>query len=90
MLPISPNYYADLQARYGTPQATLDLWQTLGIMLDRVGDGELLHAYTVPFEGRFFFEIIERRGGYQGYGAADAPVRLAAQAQWQSTLESCA
>jgi 4-hydroxyphenylpyruvate dioxygenase len=84
MLPISPNYYADLGARYGTPQATLDLWQSLGIMCDKAGDGELLHAYTVPFEGRFFFEIIERRGGYAGYGATDAPVRLAAQAQWQS------
>ena len=53
-------------------------------MMDKVGDGELLHAYTVPFENRFFFELIERRHGYEGYGAADAPVRLAAQAQWQS------
>jgi len=87
MLPISPNYYADLGARYGTPPETLALWQSLGIMMDRAGDGELLHAYTVPFEGRFFFEIIERRGGYQGYGAANAPVRLAAQAQWQGEPE---
>jgi 4-hydroxyphenylpyruvate dioxygenase len=84
MLAISQNYYDDLGARYGTPQETLDLWQSLGIMMDKVGDGELLHAYTVPFENRFFFEIIERRHGYEGYGAADAPVRLAAQAQWQS------
>jgi 4-hydroxyphenylpyruvate dioxygenase len=84
MLSISQNYYDDLGAKYGTPQETLDLWQSLGIMMDKVGDGELLHAYTVPFENRFFFEIIERRHGYQGYGAADAPVRLAAQAHWQS------
>lgn len=84
MLAISANYYDDLGAKYGTPQATLDLWRSLGIMMDRVGDGELLHAYTVPFDNRFFFEIIERRAGYQGYGAGDAPVRLAAQAQWQS------
>ncbi len=83
MLAISANYYDDLGAKYGTPQATLDLWRSLGIMMDRVGDAELLHAYTVPFDNRFFFEIIERRGGYQGYGAGDAPVRLAAQAQWQ-------
>jgi 4-hydroxyphenylpyruvate dioxygenase len=84
MLAISANYYDDLGAKYGTPQATLDLWRSLGIMMDRVGDTELLHAYTVPFDNRFFFEIIERRNGYQGYGAGDAPVRLAAQAQWQS------
>ena len=28
-----------------------------------------------------FFEVVERRGGYDGYGAADAPVRMAAQRQ---------
>ncbi|MDB5918301.1 MAG: 4-hydroxyphenylpyruvate dioxygenase [Massilia sp.] len=84
MLSISANYYDDLGAKYGTAQATLDLWRSLGIMMDRVGDTELLHAYTVPFDNRFFFEIIERRNGYQGYGAGDAAVRLAAQAQWQS------
>ena len=26
-----------------------------------------------------FFEVVQRRGGYEGYGAANAPVRLAAQ-----------
>jgi 4-hydroxyphenylpyruvate dioxygenase len=25
-----------------------------------------------------FFEVLERRGGYQGYGAANSPVRMAA------------
>ena len=28
---------------------------------------------------RFFFEIVERRGGYSGFGAPNAPVRTAAQ-----------
>jgi len=35
----------------------------------------------LPFDGRFFFEVIERRGGYDGYRAPDAPVRLTAPAQ---------
>lgn len=26
-----------------------------------------------------FFEILERRGGYDGYGAPNAPFRIAAQ-----------
>ncbi len=39
------------------------------------------HAYTETFDDRFFFEIVERRGGYEQYGAANAPVRMAAQAQ---------
>jgi 4-hydroxyphenylpyruvate dioxygenase len=32
------------------------------------------------FEERFFFEIVERRN-YQGFGAANAAIRLAAQAR---------
>ena len=28
---------------------------------------------------RLFFEVVQRRGGYDGYGAANAPVRMAAQ-----------
>jgi 4-hydroxyphenylpyruvate dioxygenase len=32
-------------------------------------------------DGRFFLEVVQRKGGYDGYGAVNAPVRLAAQAQ---------
>jgi 4-hydroxyphenylpyruvate dioxygenase len=35
---------------------------------------------TETYDQRFFFEIVQRRG-YRGYGAANAPVRLAAQAR---------
>jgi 4-hydroxyphenylpyruvate dioxygenase len=54
------------------------------ILYDREGDAEYLQVYLRPF-GHFFFEIVERRG-YRGYGAANAPVRLAAQARLASTL----
>jgi 4-hydroxyphenylpyruvate dioxygenase len=50
------------------------------ILYDRDGGGEYFQVYTGSFEHRFFFEIVERRG-YGGYGAANAPVRLAAQAR---------
>ena len=81
MLPIPVNYYDDLGAKYGLEQATLDEWSALGVMMERSGEGEILHAYSAPFDERFFFEIIERRHGYDGYGAANAPFRLAALAQ---------
>ena len=42
-------------------------------------DGELLHFYTARVGGRMFFEFLERRDGYDGYGAVNSPVRLAAQ-----------
>lgn len=83
MLAIPENYYDDLDAKYGIDGATLAAWRALGVMLERDGDREFLHAYSVPFDGRFFFEIVERRGGYDGYGALNAPFRLAALTQWQ-------
>ena len=41
--------------------------------------GEFLHFFTRTING-LFFEVLERRGGYDRYGEANAPVRLAAQA----------
>jgi 4-hydroxyphenylpyruvate dioxygenase len=41
-----------------------------------------VHFYTATV-GEVFFEVVQRHGGYDGYGAANAPVRLAAQrASW--------
>lgn len=84
LLPIPGNYYDDLQARFDiAPDLLADL-RALGILYDREPQGgELLHLYLTPFDDRFHFELIERRGGYAGYGAANAPFRLAAMAQWQ-------
>ena len=41
--------------------------------------GELLHVYTPILGGRVAFEVVERRGGYDGYGEGNSPVRMAAQ-----------
>jgi 4-hydroxyphenylpyruvate dioxygenase len=41
--------------------------------------GEFLHFYTLMLGQRLFFEIVQRRGGYDGYGAPNPPVRMAAQ-----------
>ena len=81
ILPMPPNYYEDLLARFGLPEDLLDEMRRHDILYDRQGEGELFHFYTMPFEDRFFFEIVERRGGYDLYGAANAPVRLAALQQ---------
>ena len=43
--------------------------------------GGFFHAYTETFHDRFFFEVVQRTGGYDQYGAANAPVRMAAQAR---------
>ncbi len=41
-------------------------------------DGEFFQIYTPIFDERFFFEIVQRRN-YEGFGAPNAAIRLAAQ-----------
>ena len=80
ILPIPPNYYDDLASRYGLSEEELFSLRKLNLLYERDDDGSFRHAYTDSFEDRFFFEIVERRG-YRGFGALNAPVRMAAQAQ---------
>ena len=80
MLPIPTNYYDDLEARAELPSERLDVLRANNILYDRDDSGEFLQAYTAHVGGLFFFEIVERRG-YKGFGAVNAPIRLAAQAR---------
>lgn len=78
-LAIPANYYEDLAARTDLDPALIAAMQAIGVLYDRDPAGEFLHFYTPTVGGRLFFEIVERRGGYDGYGAANAAVRMAAQ-----------
>jgi 4-hydroxyphenylpyruvate dioxygenase len=80
-LPIPGNYHEDIEARWGLDEARLEMLRAHNILYDRDDTGEFLHAYTDPFDDRFFFEIVQRIDGYQQYGAANASVRMAAQAK---------
>ena len=79
LLTIAENYYEDLAARWALSDEELAEMQRLHLLYDRDAGGEFIHAYTGQFEGRLFFELVERRGSI-GFGAANAPFRLAAQA----------
>ncbi len=78
ILAIPGNYYDDLEARFDLDPDLLDALRELGVLYDRSDGGELLHFYSA-LEGRMFFEVLERRGAYDGYGAVNSPVRMAAQ-----------
>lgn len=78
LLAVPANYHDDLAARYDVPEDELETYRELGILYDRDAHGEFLHCYTHTV-GRVFFELVQRDGGYRGYGAQNAPVRLAAQ-----------
>jgi len=77
-LPVPGNYYEDLDARFGLEPEFLATLRELNLLYDRDTDGEFLHFYTSTV-GNVFFEVVERRPAYEGYGAPNAPVRLAAQ-----------
>jgi len=87
-LAIPDNYYDDLAARFALEDAAVDRLRRYGILYDRAGDGVYLQLYTEAFAGRFFCEIVERQGGYDQYGAGNAPVRLAAQARQRRPLDA--
>lgn len=77
-LQIPANYYEDLDARFDLEPGFLATLQELNLLFDRDADGEFLHFYTATV-GSVFFEMVERRGNYDGYGAPNAPVRHAVQ-----------
>ena len=82
MLPIGPNYYQDIEARFALDPALVRRMADLGILYDRDGEAEYFQFYTRAIAKRVFFEVVERRG-YQAYGAANASIRLNAQAAYR-------
>ena len=81
VLPMPENYYDDLAARWGLDDAALADLQRYALLYDDDGAGRFWHLYTDEFWERFFFEVVQRTDGYAGFGAANTPVRAAAQAR---------
>lgn len=78
-LEIQPNYYEDLEARFGLAPDMLARLRDANVLYDRDEHGEFFQFYSGMLGEGFFFEVVERRGGYRGYGGPNAPFRIAAQ-----------
>lgn len=76
-LPISPNYYGDVETRFGLDPDLTERLKAENILYDRDENGEYFQLYSGTFGEGFFFEIVQRRD-YRGYGAANAIFRIAA------------
>jgi 4-hydroxyphenylpyruvate dioxygenase len=76
-LQISPNYYGDVEARFGLDPELTERLKAENILYDRDERGEYFQLYSGTYGEGFFFEVVERRG-YAGYGAANAIFRIAA------------
>lgn len=79
LLKIPRNYYDDLDARLAPPPELLAALREHSILYDRDEHGAYLHFYTELIGSRIFFEVVQRIGGYAGYGASHGTaVRMAA------------
>ena len=87
LLDIPDTYYDGLAAMHDLSAEQIDRLRDLSILYDRSTTGEFFHAYTRAFDGRFFFEFVQRRD-YDGFGAVNASVRLAAQAMSENAGSS--
>jgi 4-hydroxyphenylpyruvate dioxygenase len=78
-LQIGANYYADLEARFGLEPEFAARLKSGNIMYDEDRDGRFLQFYSTVQPSGFFLEVVQRVGRYDGYGAPNAPFRIAAQ-----------
>ncbi|MFC3227726.1 bifunctional sugar phosphate isomerase/epimerase/4-hydroxyphenylpyruvate dioxygenase family protein [Marinibaculum pumilum] len=78
-LPVPDNYYADLAARFDLPPGLRERMQRWNMLYDCEGDAGFFQVYSRAFAGGLFFEIVQRAPGYRGFGAPNAPFRIAAQ-----------
>jgi len=88
ILPQTENYYADLAARFDLPGEFIARLKALNVLYDEDESGCFLHFYSTTFGNGLFFEFVERRAGYDGFGANNAPFRLAAQRRLSSAKPS--
>jgi 4-hydroxyphenylpyruvate dioxygenase len=82
ILEIPQNYYADVESKFGLAPELVERLAGCNILYDRDGAAEYFQFYSRAFAKRVFFEVVERRG-YEAYGAANASIRLAAQARFK-------
>lgn len=85
-VPVSGNYYDDLIAREVLDQATVERMRGQDIVFARSETGTYYQAFTKPFEGRFYFQIVQRTA-YDGYGAINEPLRAASLEQLRQVEE---
>lgn len=78
-LPMHANYYADLAARFDLAPGLLERLQSANILYDEENGAAFFQLYSRSFAGGMFFEIVQRDDGYRGFGAGNAPFRIAAQ-----------
>ncbi len=80
VLQVPANYYDDLLLRFDLERDLIEPMRAHNILYDQDGEGRpYFQLFTRDVNG-LFFEVVQRNG-YAGFGAVNAPVRIAAQAR---------
>jgi 4-hydroxyphenylpyruvate dioxygenase len=87
LLAVPANYHDDLEARVDLDPGLVAEMRECGLLHDEDAHGCYLHLYTEVLGSRVFFEVVQRIGGYDGYGSVNAPVRMAAHRRQRMAAE---
>lgn len=79
---IPEDYYESLEADFKLDKDFKNRLKDNQILYDRDDKGEYFQIYSLPFWNGFFFEIVQRSGRFDGYGARNASTRLIAQSEF--------
>ena len=75
-LQIDKKYYTQLQNKYDLDEKTLNNLKSNNILYDKNEFGEFFQIYSEPIFTGFFFEIVQRKQNYKGYGESNATHRI--------------
>ena len=75
-LQIDKKYYSQLQNKYDLDEKTLNNLKSNNILYDKNEFGEFFQIYSEPIFTGFFFEIVQRKQNYKGYGESNATHRI--------------
>ena len=75
-LQIDKKYYTQLQNKYNLDKKTLNNLKRNNILYDKNEFGEFFQIYSEPIFTGFFFEIVQRKQNYKGYGESNATHRI--------------
>ncbi|GAB3990609.1 bifunctional sugar phosphate isomerase/epimerase/4-hydroxyphenylpyruvate dioxygenase family protein [Nocardioides marmoraquaticus] len=79
LMRVPDNYYVDLAARTDLGDERVAELREHGVLHDADEHGELLQLWTDVLPTGFYVELLQRTGGYGGYGSRNTQLRLAAQ-----------
>lgn len=84
-LPVPANYHDDAAERFALSPREAEAMRAGDLLIDEDAAGHRYRQlYTRAFAKTFFFEFVERAPGYEGYGAPNAAIRLAAQNRFRN------